>query len=414
MSEPAFQPLEAFGDDGLVERFRARTDGGEVVLLERLAPRHRDDGALRTAWSTELATLPPFDDGRVLRPLAFGEDAHGLWLTRPWPQGLPLARLEVRGWSRPELERFARSAVAVLASVHRARVVHRSLSPEAWWLGDDGELRLQGVGSGRVRNLALGVSRQVRAPEEARGQRVDPGCDVFALGAWLVWWLTGEPLVAGAPAEVLAATASGEWRPIEERGLPSELERLLARATAFEPASRYRDASEWLAAWPEPKNAAPGPTLERTKVVPAPRPWAEPEVAPALETTPPVPEPLVVVPPRPVARRNVVALVVGSLLASSAVAWWAWREPPKPPQGLVRVVTRPPGAQVSLDGVVLPQKAPLTLTIDRTAPRHLTLWMTGLPTFEGLVQHETQVEVDLATGRVTRTPPPAPPPPVAK
>src|SRR5262249_31407370 len=83
------------------------------------------------------------------------------------------------------------------------------------------------------------------APEQARGEDLDPRSDVYALGATLYQLLAGAPPHAGTSAtEVIARTGVSEVVPVGKvaPGAPPELVAIVGKALAFEPTGRYPDA----------------------------------------------------------------------------------------------------------------------------------------------------------------------------
>ncbi len=133
------------------------------------------------------------------------------------------------------------------------------------------------------------------APEQARGQAVDPRADVFALGVVLHEMLSGDrPFQGATPTDTLAAILKDEPAPLP-RGVPPRLTAVVRRCLAKEPQRRYAGGGEAQAAL-EALRGATGGVRPRTQLSPA-----RPQRSPAR-------------PRRPARERRVESLVVLPLL----------------------------------------------------------------------------------------------------
>jgi WD40 repeat protein len=170
--------------------------------------------------------------------------------------GQPLAdRIAAAPDAKARLALVPRFAIAVDAAAfaHARGIVHRDIKPWNILLGDYGETLLIDWGLARKleepaepaghRSGTVGYM----APEQARGEPVDPRSDVYALGATLLDVLTGA-LGRGlvAPTEWLARAAAGTLPAVEtlDPAIPAELVAIVDKALAFDAADRYRDAGE--------------------------------------------------------------------------------------------------------------------------------------------------------------------------
>ncbi|HEU4610435.1 MAG TPA: serine/threonine-protein kinase, partial [Kofleriaceae bacterium] len=139
---------------------------------------------------------------------------------------------------------------SALAALHAAGVVHCDVKPENVFVLQDGREAYP-----RVKVIDFGVSRMVdepppeeasiagtpayMAPEQWRG-RPAPASDVYALGCMLYELATGEtPFDGSLPQLMLAHLEQRPARPTWLRaGVPIELERVILRALAKDPALR--------------------------------------------------------------------------------------------------------------------------------------------------------------------------------
>ncbi|MBX3261919.1 MAG: protein kinase, partial [Labilithrix sp.] len=167
---------------------------------------------------------------------------------------------------------IARDVARALARAHAGDVTHRDVKPENIFIttpapgvmlakvldfglahdeltrkrADDEDTATDLTGPGE----ACGTAGYL-APEQARGATVDVRADVFSCGAVLYEMLTGKRAFDGRNqlARMLAVVKQ-EPEPLRSR-LPDvrpEIEQLVERCLAKEPAARYADGSELLAA----------------------------------------------------------------------------------------------------------------------------------------------------------------------
>ncbi|WP_436794113.1 serine/threonine protein kinase [Actinospongicola halichondriae] len=122
-----------------------------------------------------------------------------------------------------------------LDRAHRAGVVHRGVEPANVLCGDGDEVYLTGFG-------APEASVHDASPELVRGEVLTPASDVYALGCTLFECLTGRvPFPAETPEQV-ASHHLGSPPPrvtALRPDLSSELDEIVARAMAKDPAERH-------------------------------------------------------------------------------------------------------------------------------------------------------------------------------
>jgi serine/threonine protein kinase len=243
---------------------------------------------------------------------------------------------------------FALQACEALAEAHRAGVIHRDLKPANLFLSRraDGEplVKLLDFGISKISPLtAVRSSRGVEttsimgspgymAPEQMKSTRdVDARADVWSLGTVLYEMLVGRPAFEGASMlEILNAIAASELVPPShrQRGIPRELDVVIARCLEREPDQRYGGIAELAMAlrpFASPGGAALADRALRISQEPAPV-MEEPQFSALLSE--PRPSALTVITPGRRRTPQLIALLgglVGVLLAGAIVGVYMLR-----------------------------------------------------------------------------------------
>jgi len=147
--------------------------------------------------------------------------------------------------------------LAALGAAHRAGLVHRDVKPENVLVTDAGQVKVADFGLARAESasnqtktgLIIGTVAYM-APEQVVSGSSDARSDVYAAGILLFELLTGmQPHQAESPLAV-AYKHVNEVVPLPSsvlRGMPPQLDTLVAAATARDPARRPPDADRFLA-----------------------------------------------------------------------------------------------------------------------------------------------------------------------
>jgi hypothetical protein len=166
------------------------------------------------------------------------------------------ARQRQRPLDPREVARWGRQAAEALAYAHQRGVIHRDVKPSNLLLDGEGVLWLSDFGLARrsdeaaltATGVLLGTPRYM-SPEQAAAlkQPVDHRTDVYSLGATLYELAAGRPVFDGdSPQRLLAQIQQAE--PVPPRrlrpDLPRDLETVLLKCLAKEPAQRYASAGE--------------------------------------------------------------------------------------------------------------------------------------------------------------------------
>jgi serine/threonine-protein kinase len=327
----------------------------------------------------------------VVHDVGRDERTGALFIALELLRGETLAELGARGpldWLA--VLRIVSQVARALDHAHRHGVVHRDIKPANVVVQSTGEVKVTDFGIARLETVRHRLTTTgefigtplYTAPEQAKTEDVDGRADVFSLASVAYTLLTGRaaflaPTIPGIVHRVVYEEPEPASRLVP--GLPEEVERVLARALAKDPADRYptaqalaEDAEDVLAGRP-PRHAG-GEDLvvvgePHSPVAALPLPPAPPPSVPAAAGAT-----LSIAPVRPPGRRSrrglVLAGVAAGLGLAGLVLWAPWRPsapapapppaPRVPPPGPAPDLTPAPAATaVAPGGAAADLRAPL-------------------------------------------------------
>jgi eukaryotic-like serine/threonine-protein kinase len=204
--------------------------------------------------------LPVFDSGVIDE----GAGAPVPYFVMPYVEGETLRqRLQREGRLSVETAATLAGEVAdALAYAHAHGVVHRDIKPENILLSG-GHAVVADFGVAKALESGTAISARgestrltqagltmgtphYMSPEQATGEEVDARSDQYSLGCVLYEMLAGQPPFTGPSPQSVVAKSLSAPRPHIGRvrsDVPPELEQVLLRAMALEPADRYPDMS---------------------------------------------------------------------------------------------------------------------------------------------------------------------------
>jgi serine/threonine-protein kinase len=255
---------------------------GAAVALKVMHATLAGDEQIRGRFRREAAILRRLEGAHVCPILESGEAPGEM----PGTTVLFLALPRIEGPSLDEA--LAAGPIAVdralaieleildaLASAHGHGIIHRDLKPANVLLRGGKDVVVVDFGMAKIvtgtqagttnltkHNMVFGTPEYM-SPEQARGDEIDPRCDVYAAGVILHEMLTGaQPFTGASPLAVLTAHLTSDLVPPATRPgaagrVTPALEAVLVKALARDRDARYASA----AAFAEALRAA-GTTVE--------------------------------------------------------------------------------------------------------------------------------------------------------
>ncbi len=227
---------------------------GRRVAVKILRPDLARDAAFVLRFRREAQLAAGLSHPNIVAIHDFEERSGELFLVMEYVDGRTLRdRLTREGaMSVREAVRVFSAVLAALAAAHRAGLVHRDVKPENVLLRPDGTVKVTDFGLARsvtssTRTSTTGVllgTVSYLAPEQLDGDRADERSDVYAAGLILYELLTGQKAFSGSnPMHVAYQHVHGSVPLASDRvaTVPLELDRLIGRATAKDPAERIAD-----------------------------------------------------------------------------------------------------------------------------------------------------------------------------
>lgn len=274
--------LASLISDGRYTRLFAARDraSGEIIVLKFPKPILLSERGARMSFIREALIGARVDSPFVASaiPIAPARQSR-LYLAMPFYAGETLeARLNRSPLSiRAGTEIGARIAKG-LAALHRQAIIHRDIKPDNVILLDGGGLKVIDLGVAFLPKLDDFTDGEVpgtasyMAPELFRGGASSEACDQFALGVTLYRMFTGR--YPYGEIEPFSHPRFGTAPPPSRyrSDMPSWLESLILRAVSPDPAARFGDMLELIAALDGGVSHAIGqrrsiPLIERNPVI---------------------------------------------------------------------------------------------------------------------------------------------------
>lgn len=254
---------------GMAQVWAAKPEGGglaRTVAIKLVRPEYAADEEYARMFIDEAMVASSIHHPNVCEIYELGRDGDLLFMVLEWIAGDSLSGLMQRGTDMsplaPEIAaRITAEACAGLHAAHEAtgpdgqplNIVHRDVSPPNILISLHGHVKVSDFGIAKARHQLHSRTRtgEIKGkfayipPEQILGKGVDRRADVYAMGCVLYVASLGlRPFGGGATA--LGKIVQGKYRLPRELNpdYPEELEAIVVKALAANPANRYQTAEE--------------------------------------------------------------------------------------------------------------------------------------------------------------------------
>jgi serine/threonine-protein kinase len=287
------------------------TSLNRYVAIKVLADSLAHDESVKERFLREARSMAALNDPHIISIYFIGDDAGQTYFVMEFVDGESLGSLLKReGKLKPEqAAKIVYQTAQGLATAHDKGVIHRDIKP--------GNLMITAKGAVKIADFGIALSSQdfskkltstgefvgtpgYLSPEVCQGKPVDQRSDIFSLGIVLFECLAGRmPFTDESPLGLMLEVVKAEIPDVRTLNaeVDPELERILAKMVAKDPAERYQSCQELVADLSRhPLVAKGGPITLQTKMSTAAATMVGQKTPVSgqrpLPTTSPTPQPL--------------------------------------------------------------------------------------------------------------------------
>jgi serine/threonine protein kinase/beta-lactam-binding protein with PASTA domain len=249
--------ISVVGGGGMAQVYKARDNIlGRIVAVKVLREQFTTDAQFVARFRREAQAAANLTHPNIVNVYDVGQDGDLHFIVMEFIAGQSLKELITRSAPLPinQAVSIAAQILAGLEYAHRSGLIHRDIKPQNVLITGDGGVKVTDFGIAKsVSDLGLTEAGQALgtahyfSPEQARGERVVPQSDIYAVGVTLYEMLTGKLPFESDNAVGLAYKHISEQPPPPRAinpAIPVRLEAVVLKALAKEPQHRYTSAAD--------------------------------------------------------------------------------------------------------------------------------------------------------------------------
>ena len=299
-----YRIVRKLGTGGMANVYLAEDEVlGRRVAIKILNDRHAGDDQFVERFRREAKNSASLSHPNIVSIYDRGEAEGTYYIAMEYLDGRSLKELIVARGPAPVNVAidYARQILAALRFAHRHGIVHRDIKPHNVLVDAEGRLKVTDFGIARAgasqmteAGSIIGTA-QYLSPEQAKGAPVDQTSDLYSVGVVLYELLTGVvPFTGDTPVEIAMKHLSSAPEPpsLRRAEVPRDLDKVVLRALAKDPADRYQSAEEMDADLARvASGAAISPATEEAATAIISRPTAVTAITAPREAVPYAPPP---------------------------------------------------------------------------------------------------------------------------
>jgi tetratricopeptide (TPR) repeat protein len=254
-----YRILEKLGGGGMGVVYKAEdTRLDRPVALKFLPPDLTRDPDAKARFIHEAKAASALQHNNICVVHDIDESADGqLFIVMDFYEGVTLKKKIDQGPLKiDEALDIAMQVAQGLQKAHEHMMVHRDIKPANVMIMADGVAKIVDFGLAKLSSMTrltktgttLGTVGYM-SPEQTRGETVDHRTDIWSLGVMLYEMVTGQlPFKGDYENAVVYSILNTQPEPLTgvRTGVPMELERIVDKAMAKDPAERYQHIDEML------------------------------------------------------------------------------------------------------------------------------------------------------------------------
>jgi beta-lactam-binding protein with PASTA domain len=227
------------------------------VAVKVLFPQFAAEPQFVERFRREAQAAANLNHPSIVAVFDWGEHDNTYFIVMEYVEGRSLAEvLRAEGTLHPDrASEIATDVAAALGFAHRNGTVHRDVKPGNILITPSGQVKVTDFGIARAfgggdeltqSGSVMGTASYF-SPEQAQGKPVDPRSDLYSLGVVLFEMVCGRPPFVGeSPVQIAFQHVQNE-PPMPTSinpAVPADLEGIIARLLAKNPATRYASAED--------------------------------------------------------------------------------------------------------------------------------------------------------------------------